>query len=140
MERAVIEHIQLSTETKVLLIGRHKLQTNAGILVHIDRVVNVEMIERDCRRSDRTWKLLLQEAHLIVVNINVAEHILYHRVQSLARLDELTDTLGGLPHYDVLLTLRCFTIDMLYQRLVYRYRKYQLLVIWTDFNLFQQPR
>ena len=59
VQRTIVEHIQLTTETKVLLIGWHKLQSDALILVHVNRIIDIKMIERDgCRAYRRRESFL----------------------------------------------------------------------------------
>ena len=45
VQRTVVQHIQFTTETEVLLIGRHELKTDALVLVYINGIINIEVIE-----------------------------------------------------------------------------------------------
>ena len=58
----------------------------AQVTVDIYRVLYVETVERDGSLADGRRKLILKQTHVVVVDINISEHLFKQRVQYLASL------------------------------------------------------
>ena len=59
VQRRVGENVQIASETEVLLVVGDKLKVITEVAVHVDRVLNVESVERYGGLADRTRKLIL---------------------------------------------------------------------------------
>ena len=138
VQRTVCENVQLSTETEVLRIGRYKLEMIAEVSLYIHRVFYIIMVEGDARSADRRRERILQQAHVVVVDIHIGEGILEGSVEYLAGLDYLSDTIALLALDDVFLCLRILAIDVLRNRLVDAHRKGKLAVIGRGLHLVQK--
>ena len=103
MQRRVGKDIKFATEAEVLLIVRQELQMIAQVAVYIYRVLNIITIEGDCILSDRTHERILQQSHIVVVDIHICKHILERNVKDVARLDKLVYTRRALSFDDTLL-------------------------------------
>ena len=61
------------------------------IALHQQRIFDIVAIERDGTIGNGRHERMLQDAHLVVVDINIGEDILGHRIQHLTRLEEVVD-------------------------------------------------
>ena len=139
MERGVRQHIKLATETEVLLVIWHKLEVVAQVALHIDGILDVEPVERHGILADRTGKGILQQAHLIVVYVDIGKDVLQGRVQDVARLDEVVDARGVLSFHYLFLAMGVLAIDMLGDGLVDTNGQDELIVEWAHLDLVEQP-
>lgn len=85
--------------------------------------------------ADRRCELILQQAHVVVVDVHVGEHLAQHSVENLAGLQHVVHALRALTLDDVLLHLRVFAVDMLRNRLVNAHRQDEFAVVWRGLNL-----
>jgi len=71
----VLHYVQMSRETEVLRVLRHEGEVYALLLVHHEGVHQVELIEADGSASDRAYEAALQQADVIVVDVDVGKDI-----------------------------------------------------------------
>ena len=71
----VFHYVQMSCETEVLRVLRHEGEVHALLLVHHEGIHQVELIEADGSASDRAYEAALQQADVIVVDIDVGKDI-----------------------------------------------------------------
>ena len=112
--------IQMARETEVLRIVGRKGYINTAATVDIEGVGQEVAVEPDgivCR--ERTDEGVLQEAHLVIVDIHGGEAVLKHRVQDVARSKNVVDAVGALTQNDVLLGVRRLAVYLAYHTLVY---------------------
>ena len=138
MQGAVSKHIELSTESEVLTVGRNKLQMIAEIALYINRILYIIMVERNGCPTDRRRERILQEAHIIIINIDIGKYILQDCVDDFTRLNHLTDTIALLTLDNIFLALWILAVDMLRNRLVDLHRQGQLIIIRRFLHLVQQ--
>ena len=56
----------------------------AQIVCHIDSIFNIEAIEAYCILAYRRSERVLQQSHLVIVNIHISEYILQYGVQNIS--------------------------------------------------------
>ena len=113
VQAAVGKHIELASESEVLAVGWDKLQMVAQVSFHIHRIFDVVMVEADGCSADRRWEGILQQAHVIIVDVHIGEHLFQGGVENLSGLDYLSDSIALLTLDDVLFGLRIFAVNML---------------------------
>ena len=138
MQGAVSKHIELSTESEVLTVGRNKLQMIAEIALYINRILYIIMVEGNGCPTDRRRERILQEAHIIIINIDIGKYILQDCVDDFTRLNHLTDTITLLTLDNIFLALWILAVDMLRNRLIDLHRQGQLIIIRRFLHLVQQ--
>ena len=138
MQRTVGCHIQFATETEVLRVGRNKLQMIAEVALHIDRVLYIIMIKGNSRSADRRREGILQQAHIVIIDIHIGKHVFHRGTQNLTRLYHLTNTISLLSLDDIFLALGIFAIDMLRYRLVDTHRESEFTIIGRFLHLVEQ--
>ena len=107
----------------------------AQVAVDIYRVLYVETVERDGSLTDGRRKLILKQTHVVVVDINISEHLFKQRVQNLACLQQVVDTLLTLALDNILLLLRILAIDVLCNGLLHADGQDELVVVRRCLNL-----
>ena len=112
----------------------------AQVAVDIYCVLNIEAIERDGSLADGRRKLILKQTHVVVVDVNICEHLFKQRVQNLARLQQVVDTLLSLPLDNVLLLLRILAIDVLCDGLLHADGQDELVIVRRCLNLILHIR
>ena len=75
----------------------------AQVAVNIYRVLNIIAIEAYGILSDRTHERILQQSHIVIIDIHISKHILERNVKDVARLDKLVYTRRALSFDDALL-------------------------------------
>ena len=111
----------------------------AEIMVYIDRIFNVETIERNGILADRTGKWVLKQTHLIIVKVDICEDIFHDRIENITRFKQLVDAVGLLSQYDILLGFGVLAIQMLGNGFINRQGKYQFVIVRTGFYLVDEP-
>ena len=139
MQRRVGKHIQLSTESEVLLVVRYKLEMIAQVAVYIHRVGDVEAVKRHCRLTDGAYELVLKQTNMVVVDVHISKHLLEHSVQYLTRLQHIVHAFRARTLYNVFLLLRTLAVNMLCNGLVYRHRQYKFVVVRAHLHLVYDP-
>ena len=129
----------MSAESEILWVVGEEIHQYTAVLSDIRGVCEIEMIEGDGILADRRRERILQQAHLIIIDIDIGEHILHGGVQDITRLEEVIDTVGGLSLYDTLLIMRVFTVELLRDGLIHTDRKDQFVVILTHLHLIDEP-
>ena len=120
MQRGVGEYPYLAAEAEVLLVVGRELEVVALVAVDRHRVDYVEAVEGYGILADGACEWILQQAYLVVVQVDVGEHVLYHRVEYVARLYEVVHAGCVLPEYHRPLLFRVFPVEVLRHRLVDR--------------------
>ena len=113
VQAAVGKHIEFTSESEVLAVGWDKLQMVAQVSFHIHRIFDVVMVEADGCSADGRWEGILQQAHVIIVDVYIGEHLFQGGVENLSGLDYLSDSIALLTLDDVLFGLRIFAVNML---------------------------
>ena len=81
---------------------------------YLHSIFYIKMIETDSSSSNRTYKRILKQAHIIAADVNISKHILEHLIQNVARLKQLIQSVATLAHYNIFLILWLTTINMDY--------------------------
>ena len=136
----ICQHEELAPEAEVLLVVGDKLQVVAQVAVHIDRVFDVEAVEGNGRLADGRGKLVLEQADVVVVDVDIGEDLLEHGVEDVARLEHVVDAVAALPLDDGLLGLGVLAVDVLCHGLVYGDGQDALLVVGAGLDKVYQPR
>ena len=139
VQRRVGQHVYLPAETEVLLVVGHELQMIAQVAVHVDGILNVETIECHGILTYRTGERILQESHLVVVDVHIGKHIFQGGIQNVARLYQVVNARRVLSFHDLLLAMRVFAIDVLRDGLVDADGQNQFVVQRAYLHLVQQP-
>ena len=71
----VLHYVQMSRETEVLRVLRHEGEVHALLFVHHEGVHQVELIEADGSASDRAYEAALQQADVIVIDVDIGKDI-----------------------------------------------------------------
>ena len=111
----------------------------ALVLVHHQRVLDIEAVEGDGILADGRGEGILQHAYLVVVDVHVGKHVLHHRVQDVARLHQVVDTRGVLTLDDGLLVVGLLAVYLLRYGLVDTHRQDHLVVVGTHLHLVDIP-
>ena len=111
----------------------------AAVLVYVDRVLDVIAVEGNGVLADGRREGVLQQSDLVVVDVDVGEHLFHHRVQDVARLDQFADACRILSLDDGLLVVRTAAVDVLGDRLVDGQWQDELVVVGAHLNLVEQP-
>ena len=138
MQGAVGKHIEFSTESKILTVGWNKLQMIAEIALYINRILYIIMVEGNGCSADRRRERILQEAHIIIVDIDIGKYILENGIDDFTRLNHLSDTIALLTLDNIFLALWILAVDVLGNRLVDLHRQGQLIIIRRFLYLVQQ--
>ena len=101
--RRVGKDVYVATESEVLLVVGQEMEVDALVALHIECVHDIESIERHGILSDGRGEGILQESYLVVIDIDVGEHVLEHCVEDISRLEEVVDSGGVLSLHDILL-------------------------------------
>ena len=116
------QDVEVATESEVLLVVGQKLQMETKIASHVDGVLNVIAVEGDGIFADRRGERILQEAYLVVVDVDVGENIFHGRCQDIACLNQFVDALIVHTLDDGFLVVRVTAINFLRHGLVDRDR------------------
>ena len=138
MERTVSHHIQFAPESEILCIGGDKLQMIAKVAVHIDRILYIIMVEGDTCSADGRREGVLQEPHIIIVDIHIGEHLLQGGVKNLASLYHLSDTVALLSLDDIFLALGILAVNVLRHGLIDTDGKSQFVIIRRCLHLVEE--
>ena len=126
MERRVLQDVQVAPETHVLLVVGQEVEVDARVTLDGECILDVVAIETDTLVADRRDEGILQQADMVLIEVDVREDILQDGIDDVTRLEQMVDTLGGLSHDDGLLRAGVTTIDLLRHRLVDTDRKNHL--------------
>ena len=108
--------------------------------VNIDSIFDIETVEADSILADGRGERVLEESHLIIVDIDIGEYVLEGGGEDITRLKEVVDTGSILSFDDALLIMRTLAIDFLGQCLIDRDREDEFVVIFTSLHLVLHPR
>ena len=65
---------------------------DATVLPHVDGVGDIETIKRNGILANGAGEGVLEHADLIVVEVDIGEHVLQHHVDDVARLEQFVHT------------------------------------------------
>ena len=109
-------------EAEVLWVLWHEGEVDALCAIYLNGIFQIILVESDGTTSYRADKLALQQAYVIVVDVDVREYIRQDGTHHIARAEELIYTRGVHAFDDGLLTLRRLAIDGARTCFLYRYR------------------
>ena len=138
VQGTVGKHIELASESEVLTVGWDKLQMIAEVAVHIHRIFYIIMIEADGCSAQRRWERILEQSHVVIIDIHIGEDILDGCIQDFSGLDHLSDTIALLTLDDILLALRGLAINVLRNGLIHAYRQGELAVVRRKLYLVEE--
>jgi len=136
----VFHHVQVAGEAEVLRVLGYEGEVHAFLLVHHEGVHQVELIEADGSASDRADEAALQQADIVVVDVDVGEHVGEDGAQHIARIEEFFDTVGVHSLDDGLLALGTFAVDGLGSRLLDGDGQNHLVGLGRHFHLVFEER
>ena len=139
MERGVGDDEELAAESEVLLVVGNELQVVAEVAVDVDGVLDVEAVEGDGILADGRGEGVLQQSHLVVVDVDIGEDVLHGDVEDVASLNEVIDAGGVDTAYDVLLVVRVAAVDVLADGFVDGDGQDELVVVGARLHLVEQP-
>ena len=91
-------------------------------------------------RRDRAAERVLQQSHILLVNVHIREAILQHTRQDVARVEQFVDTIAPLSRHDALFRFRVFAVNQLRHRFVHRNRQNQFSRFVAHLHMFFQER
>ena len=138
VQGTVGKHIKLASESEVLTVGWDELQMIAEVAVHIHRIFYIIMIEADGCSAERRWERILEQSHVVIVDIHIGKDILDGCIQDFSGLDHLSDTIALLTLDDILFALRVLAIYVLRNGLIDAYRQGELAVIRRKLYLVEE--
>ena len=77
----VVQYIQVSGESEVLRVLWDEGEMHAFIFIHHHSIHQVEFIERDGSASDWTYETALQQADIIIIDIDIGKYIIEDSTQ-----------------------------------------------------------
>ena len=110
------EHLPL--EAEVLLVGGIEDDMVAGVAVHTDGILDVEVEEADGRAPQGRGEGVLEQADVVVVDVHILKDLLEHGVDHVARLEDFVHTRGARGLHDVEVAVRLLSVEMLGDLLV----------------------
>ena len=114
LPRRVGQNVECSGEAEVLGIVGREVYLVALVLIDHERVGQVVAVETDgLLGGDGADEGVLQEADVLLVDIDVGEAVGKHAVDDVARIDEVVDALVALTEDDGLLGLGVAAVDLL---------------------------
>ena len=111
---AVGQHIEFAGEAEVLRIVGRELNFDTAIAVDHGGIGEEKAVERDAVGRGK-WgdELILEQTDVVVVEIHVGKHIFHHRIEHIARVDQIVDALAALTDHNVLARLVAFAPQLL---------------------------
>ena len=88
----IFQNVQITTESEVLLVVRQKVDMDARVTVHLHGILYIITIERYGTAGNGRRERMLQDTHLIIIDVDIGKDILRHRVQYITGLEEIIDT------------------------------------------------
>ena len=98
MQRGILEDIEVASESHIVLVVGQEMQMDATVALNSQCVLDVIAIEPDTLFRYRRNKGVLQQTDMILIQIDIGEHILEHIIDDITRLEDIVDTLGRLSH------------------------------------------
>ena len=92
MQGTVGNDIQITTETEVLLVIGHELQVVAFVAVNKRCILNIITVKTDGIISYRTGKRILEQSHLVIIQIHVSKNILQDGIEDITRLKQIVQS------------------------------------------------
>ena len=136
---AVGEDVDVAPEAEVLLVVGQEIEVEALVTIYIDGVLDVEAIEGDGVLADGRREGVLQEAYLVVVDVDIGKNLLHEGVEDVAGLYEVADACRVLSLDDGLLVVRLLAIDVLCDGLIDGDGQDELVVPGAGLNLVDEP-
>ena len=135
----ILQHVQVATESEILLVVGQEMQMDTGVALNQQRILDIVAVEGDGAIADRRRKGVLQQANLVVINIDICKDILRHRIQDIARLEEVIDTSRALAFYDVFLCMRRTAVDFLRYGFFDAGWQNEFTSLFTSLHLIDKP-
>ena len=107
----------------------------AHLVIDHDGVFDKEAIEAHGSAADGAGEGVLQQPHVVLIDVNILKDLLQCCVDHLTRGQQLVDAGVLLAMYDVLLRVWVFAENMLCYGLADRERHDYLACVWTDFRV-----
>ena len=137
--RGVGQYVDVATEAEVQLVVGHIVQVNALVTLHIDGVLNIVAVEVDGGLADGRRHGVLQNAYLVVVDVDVGKEILGHHADNVARLEQVAHACRLLSLDDGPLSVRVAAVNLLRHRLIDRKWQYEFVVVGAHLHLVLHP-
>ena len=67
------------------------MQMDTTIALNLKRVLYIEAVEGDGILANRRGERILQKADLVIIEIDIREHILHYHIQHVACLEQVVD-------------------------------------------------
>ena len=126
-------HIEFARKSKILRIVGRKLHLDTLCPLHIGGVgQKVAVKTNGIGRGKRRDELILQQSHVVLVEVHLGEGIFEHGVDRVARVDEFVDAVRALPQHDMLGGVVTLAVDLLRHGFVHRERQ-------DEFSGFGRP-
>ena len=138
----VVHDVNATRKPKVLRVVRRKVHTDATVrVVHHQRVDDKVAIKANgVSRRDRAAERVLQQSHILLVNVHIRKAILQHTRQNVACVEQFVDTIAPLSRHDALFRFRVFAVNQLRHRFVHRNRQNQFSRFVAHLHMFFQER
>ncbi len=88
--------------------------------------------------ADRRRERILEQAHVVIVDIHIGEDILHGCIQDFSGLDHLSDTIALLTLDDILFALRVLAVNVLRNGLIDTHRQGELAVVRRSLYLVEE--
>ena len=137
--RRVGHDVQLTAEAEVLLIVGREVQVYAAVVAHEDGVLYVVAVELYGILADRTGERILEQAYVVLVDVDVGKHVAQDGGQDVTRLKQVVDTHRVLSLDDALLCMGVFAVQLLTDRLINGDWQHQFIIILAHLHLVEQP-
>lgn len=135
----VCHDIQMTRETEVLRIVGRKGHIDAAAPINIEGVHQEVAVKTDgVVRRERTDEGVLQEAHLVVVDVYRRKAVLQHRVEDVARSKNVVDAVGALTQNDAFLRVCRFAVNLAHHAFIYGDGQDALSRVVTGLHVVEQ--
>jgi flavin-binding protein dodecin len=101
----------MSCKTKVLRVLWNESKVYTLLAVHHNSIHKIELIKTDSASSDRADETALQQADVVIIDIDVREYIGQNGSQHISSVEELFNTAGIHTFDNSLFAFGTFTID-----------------------------
>ena len=139
--RRVGPHKERSRETKVLGIVGSEVELVALVVAHHQGVDDEIAVEADgIGRADGTSEGVLEQAHLVLIDVHIGEAVLEHGGDNFARVDKVVEALAALGLEDGLLLPGVAAVECLGDFLIHSDRKDELARFGAHLHMVLEER
>ena len=114
----VLHHVEVPRETEVLWVLGNEGEVHALLPIHHERVHQVVFVEADGSAADGADEAALQQADVVVIDVDVGKYVRKDGPQHVSGVEELFDTGGVHTFDDGLFAFGAFTENGLAGRLL----------------------